>query len=92
MKELKDIEPIQGIIVKQIEKAKKIGRIVIPDSADREQSNVGEIVGLPVAKNYPKFAVGDNIIFREFAGETIKIGSEEYLVLEPEDILARIKT
>jgi len=35
--------------------------------------------------------VGDRVLFTSYAGETIKIGDDEYLLMREDDILAVIE-
>ena len=72
------------------------GGIVLPDSAkDRPQR--GEIVA--VGDGHTKddgtkapltVKEGDRVIFSSYAGDEIKVGDEEYLLLREADILATL--
>ena len=87
---LKDIETLSGYIVEQKKKAKKVGSMVIPESIEHELDNEGVVYLLP--KNNPLgLKIGETVIFRAYCGEKIKINSMEYLVLSPDEILAKYK-
>ena len=70
------------------------GGIVLPDSAqDRPQR--GEVVAVGdghVKDDGSRVALtvkeGDRVIFSSYAGDEIKVGDEEYLLLREGDILA----
>ena len=82
------IIPLEGIIVEQVERQKKVGTMVIPDSADREIANEGIVIAISENVLQGTIKLGTKIIFREFAGESITIEGKKYLVLKKEDILA----
>lgn len=88
------IEPVgRRVLVKRIEEEeKKKGEIIIPDTAKEKPSQgVVESVAkvkkdddpLPVKK-------GDKILFGKYSGTEIEYKDEEYLILNEEDILAKI--
>jgi chaperonin GroES len=63
------------------------GGIYIPDTA-KEKVHEGEVVA--VAKDATdEVAVGDQVIYREFAGTEVKIEGEEYILLTDDDLLAK---
>lgn len=88
------IEPVgRRVLVKRIEEEeKKKGEIIIPDTAKEKPSQgVVESVAkvkkdddpLPVKK-------GDKILFGKYSGTEIEYKDKEYLILNEEDILAKI--
>jgi chaperonin GroES len=88
------IEPVgRRVLVKRIEEEeKKKGEIIIPDTAKEKPSQgIVESVAkvkkdddpLPVKK-------GDKILFGKYSGTEIEYKDEEYLILNEEDILAKI--
>ena len=83
------LRPINGrILVKPFEtKDKTSGGIYLPDTA-REKLQEGEIVA--VAKDATdEVAVGDSVIYKEFAGTEVKIEGEGYILLTEDDLLAK---
>ena len=86
---LKNIETLSGYVIEQQKKAKKVGRMVIPESIEHELDNEGVVYLIP--KNNPlELKIGDIVIFRAYCGEKIKL-DKEYLVLSPDEILAKYK-
>ena len=70
------------------------GGIVLPDSA-QDKPQRGEVVAIGdghVRSDGTRVALtvkeGDRVIFSSYAGDEIKVGDEEYLLLRESDILA----
>lgn len=71
--------------------------IVIPDSAG-EKPEQGEVLAVgPGRRNeqgervLPDVKKGDRVLFGKYAGQTVKLGGDEVLVLREEDILGVIE-
>jgi chaperonin GroES len=89
------VKPVgRRVLVKRLEEEeKKVGGIYIPDTA-KEKPQMGEVIEvadvkekddpLPVKK-------GDKIIFGKYAGSEVTVEGEEYLILNEDDILAKIE-
>ena len=83
------------IVVKRLEaESTTAGGIVLPDSA-KEKPKQGRIVSLGDGKllengKRAPFQVkeGDRVLFTSYSGSEVKIGSEEYLIMTEDDILA----
>ena len=83
------------IVVKRLEAENTTaGGIVLPDSA-KEKPKQGRVVSLGDGKlldngKRAPFQVreGDRVLFTSYAGSEVKIGSEEYLIMTEDDILA----
>ncbi|AKQ54169.1 co-chaperone GroES [Bordetella hinzii] len=83
------------IIVKRIEQQRKTASgIVIPDSA-AEKPEQGEVLAVGQGKRHAdgslqplELAVGDQVLFGKYAGQTVKVDGEELLVMREEDVLA----
>jgi len=76
--------------VKKQEKKTKSG-LVLPDTADDEKPQIGEVVAVGDDSEKVKVKVGQNIIFAKYTGTEIKLDSVEYLILKSEDILAVVE-
>ena len=70
------------------------GGIVLPDSA-RDKPQRGEVVAIGdghVRRDGKKVPLtvreGDSVIFSSYAGDEIRVGEEEYVLLRESDILA----
>lgn len=82
------------VLRRQEAEATTSGGIVLPDSA-QDKPQRGEIVAVGdghVKNDGTKVALtvkeGDRVIFSSYAGDEIKVGDEEYLLLRESDILA----
>jgi chaperonin GroES len=69
--------------------------IVIPDTA-KEKPLQGEVVAVGPGKwedgkQRPlDVKNGDRILYRKYAGQEFKLGTDEYLVIEEKDILGKV--
>ncbi|WP_438331421.1 co-chaperone GroES [Burkholderia pseudomallei] len=89
------VRPLYGrVIVKRIEQQRTTASgIVIPDSA-AEKPEQGEIVALGNGRLLQdgtlralQLKVGDQVIFGKYAGQSIKVDGEDFLVMREEDVL-----
>lgn len=66
--------------------------VIIPDtvSADRPQHGVVESVG-PGKEKPVCVSAGDEIVFKKYSPDEVKIGEEKFLLLAEEDILAVVE-
>lgn len=86
------------IIVKRLEEEKQTASgIVIPDTA-KEKPEQGEIVAvghgrlLQDGTTLPlQVKPGEKVLFGKYAGQTVRIDDEEFLVLKEEDVLGVIQ-
>lgn len=72
--------------------------ILLPDSAN-ETPNIAEVIATGEGKTDKsgnliplKIKAGDQIIYKQWGTNTIKMGGKEYLLLREEDILAKVRT
>ena len=90
------IRPLgEKVLVKRLE-AEQVtrGGIVLPDTA-KEKPQRGTVLAVGDGRmlkdgTRAKFQVkkGDKVIFASYGGSEVKIGSEEYLLIDETDILA----
>lgn len=87
------------VIIKPIEEDKttKVG-IVLPDTAEKEKPEKGEVIAVGPGKLLENGSrapmsvkVGDKVIFKKYSPDEIKINKEEYLVIEESDIIGIIE-
>ena len=92
-----NIRPLHDrVLVRPMEEAKtSAGGIIIPDSANSEKPNNGEIIAAGNGRitdsgdvRAMDVKVGDKILFGQYAGTAVKIDDEELLMMKEEDILA----
>jgi len=90
------IRPLgEKVLLKRLEAEEKTkGGIVLPDAA-KEKPQKGTVLALGDGKllkdgTRAKFqiAVGDKVLFSSYAGTEIKVGAEEYMLMDEADVLA----
>ncbi len=88
-----------NVIVKPLkdEKITESG-IILPDTVDKEKPEKGEIIAVgsgkvlengQVAKMSVK--VGDQVMFKKYSPDEVKVDGQDYLVLSESDIIAIIE-
>lgn len=84
------LQPLADKIVAKAAPAeqKTSSGIYIPDTA-KEKPVVGEV--LAVGKEVKEVKVGDQIVYKEYGPDKVKIGGDELLILKEEDVLAVVK-
>ena len=94
------IRPLHDrVIVKRKEEERKTASgIVIPDSANTEKPDQGEILAVGAGKKDDQgklipldVKLGDTVLFGKYAGQTVKVDGEEVLVMREEDIMGVIE-
>ena len=82
------------VLRREESESKTSGGIVLPDTA-RDKPQRGEVVAVGdghVKKDGTRVPLtvreGDRVIFSSYAGDEIRVGDEEYLLLRESDILA----
>jgi chaperonin GroES len=90
------IRPLHDrVIVKRLEESEsRQGSIIIPDTA-KEKPQQGQVVAVGSGKlrndgerNTPDVQPGDRILFGKYSGSDVKVGSDEFLILREDEILA----
>jgi chaperonin GroES len=91
-----ELRPLHDrVLVKRLEESESmVGSIVIPDSA-KEKPQQAEVVAVGSGRRLEsgeraemELKRGDRILFGKYAGSDIKIGSDQYLILREDEILA----
>lgn len=91
-----NVKPLgDRILVQRIEVIDEAsGGIIIPDTA-KEKPQRGKIVALGTGKRNKRGETipwdvneGDEVLFGKYSGTDIRIGGEEYLFIDEDDILA----
>jgi chaperonin GroES len=84
------IQPLADYIVAQTEEAatKTASGLYLPGGA-QEKPKVAKVVA--VAKDVKSVKVGDRIIYKSYSNTDVKVGSEEFLLVKEEDVLATVK-
>ncbi|OKH51285.1 co-chaperone GroES [Calothrix sp. HK-06] len=93
---ISSLKPLGDRILVKISEAeeKTAGGIFLPDTA-KEKQQVGEVVEVGSGKrnddgSYQQLEVkvGDKVLYSKYGGTDIKLGSEDYVLLREQDILA----
>ncbi|MCL6520164.1 MAG: co-chaperone GroES [Armatimonadetes bacterium] len=93
------LKPLADRIVVKPTKGEEMtkGGIVLPDTA-KERPQEGEVIAVGPGKTMENGKVvpmevkaGDKVIYSKYGGTEIKIGSEEYVVLRQDDVLAIVQ-
>jgi chaperonin GroES len=87
------------VIIKPIEEKEttKFG-IVLPETAEKEKSEKGEVMAIGPGKLLENgqrammsVKIGDMVLFKKYSPDEIKIDKEEYLVIDESDIIGVIE-
>ena len=77
------------VLAKRVEDTKTTASgIIIPDNA-KEKPLMGEVVA--ISKEISELKNGDKILFAKYGGTAVKLGNDEFLVLNIDDILGIVK-
>lgn len=84
------LKPLGDYVVAQNEEAetKTASGLYLPDKA-LEKPKTAKVVA--VGELTKQVKVGDRIVYRSFSTTEVKIGSEEYVLVKEEDVLATVK-
>ncbi len=93
------LQPLGDRVVVEREEMEErtAGGIVLPDSA-REKPARGKVISVgdgrlleDGSRSKLQVKVGDRVLFTSYAGDHIKVGDDEYLLMREDDILAVIE-
>ncbi len=81
------------LIEPQEEEQKTEAGIVLPDTAEKEKSQLGKVLAVGDGENVKKLNLkkGDLVILDKFGPNEVEIEDKKYLLAEPAHILALIK-
>jgi len=84
------IQPLADYVVSQAEaaQAKTASGLYLPDNA-QEKPKIAKV--LAIGKDVKQIKVGDKILYKTYSTTDVKVGSEEYILVKEEDILATVK-
>ncbi|HDR05132.1 MAG TPA: co-chaperone GroES [Candidatus Marinimicrobia bacterium] len=87
------IKPLDDrVLIKALpEEQKTPGGLYIPDTA-KEKPRIAEVIEVGSDEELQKvIQKGDKVLFGKYSGDEIKVGGEEYILLQRSDILALIE-
>jgi chaperonin GroES len=91
-----NVKPIgDRVLVKRLEEKEQVkGGIIVPDSA-KEKPQEAEVIALGSGKRNEKgdlvpfeVKVGDRVLISKYGGTEVNYGSEKYVLLREDDLLA----
>ncbi len=90
-----NIKPLgDRILVKPLtsEEVTKSG-IVLPDTAEKEKKEQGEIVAIGEGEKIKKLnlKIGDKVLFGKYSGDEVEFNKVDYKFLKDEDILGMVE-
>jgi chaperonin GroES len=90
---MKALQPINENVLLDVTEEKgeqqTASGIYIPDSA-KEKQNVAEVVAIGGKIENPEIAVGDKVVYKEYAGSQFEFEGKKYLVLPYGEILSKV--
>ena len=95
-----NIKPLgDHVLIEPLPQAEKTkGGIFLPESAEKERPEQGQIVAVGPGKKLISgkiiplnVQVGDKVLFTKYGPNEIKVDDKEYLIAKEEDILAIIE-
>ncbi|MDG1949412.1 MAG: co-chaperone GroES [bacterium] len=87
------------VIVKAVSKEEtSAAGIIIPDTIDKERSERGEVIAVGPGREFEAgkrssmdVAVGQQILFKKYAPDEVKVDGQEFLIIQMSDVLAIIE-
>lgn len=98
MKTFKITPLFDNVLIRPVEpEAKTAGGIILPDTA-KEKPQIGKVMAVGKGKVGPKGDVhpmfvkaGDQVMYKKWGGNEVKMGYEEWTIVSQEDILAIVE-
>ena len=94
-----NIKPLfNHVLIKPLEAEEKTASgIILPDSA-KEKPQIGEVMAIGPGDVTPKgekiamvVKVGQKVMYKKWGGNEVKVGTEEWTIIEQKDILAVVE-
>ena len=89
---MRELQPLNENVLLEVPEnkgeQKTASGIIIPDSA-KEKETVGKVIALGNIEN-PGIAVGDNVLYKNFAGTEMDFEGKKYIFMPYSDVLAKI--
>lgn len=82
------------VVLEPLKEEKKKGGIILPDTVEKERSEIGKViaVGSGKSENGKKVSLdikkGDIVFYRKYSEHKIKDKDKEFVIVKSEDILA----
>ena len=94
------LRPLGDHVIVKPMKAEEVTKsgIVLPDTADKEKPEQGEVIAVgpgKILENGNRAAlsvkVGEKVVFKKYSPDEVKVEDEEFFVLSEADIIAVIE-
>ncbi|MFA7662586.1 MAG: co-chaperone GroES [Patescibacteria group bacterium] len=94
------LKPLHNqVIIKGVPfQEKTIGGLVLPGTADKERPEKGEVIAVGPgrllengSRAVMSVSVGQQVVFKKYAPDEIKIDGEDFFVIREEDIIAIVE-
>jgi chaperonin GroES len=84
------LQPLGDYVVAQIEQpeSKTASGLYLPDNA-KEKPKIAKV--LAVGKDTKQVKTNDRIVYKSFSTTEVKVGTDEYILVKEEDVLATVK-
>ena len=81
------------VVIKRVEAEEKTASGILLAGTAKEKPQIAEVVAVGPGTEDEKMelAVGDKVIFSQYAGTDVKYGGEEYTIMSQRDILAVVE-
>ena len=82
------------VILEPLKEQKKKSAIILPDTVEKERSEIGKVVAVGPGKMESSKRIpldvkkGDVVFYRKYSEHKLKDGDKEYIVVKGEDIIA----
>jgi len=85
-----NIQPLADYVVAQSEEpeTKTASGLYLPEKS-AEKPKTAKVVA--VGKEVKQVKVGDRILYKSYSTTDVKVGTEEYILVKEEDVLATVK-
>lgn len=88
---LKPLDDRVVIEIKEENKEKKIGTIIIPDTV-KEKPLIGEVISVGTDEDLQDIVkIGDKILYAKYGGTEVEFDDKKYLLVSRSDILAIVE-
>ena len=82
------LQPLHDYVLLKREKEEKTTASGIILTSGKEKSKLAVVAAIGSGVEDCEYALNDKVLYKEYAGTTIKVDDEEYIVIKDEDIIA----
>ena len=89
---MQELQPVNQNVLLEInddkQEQKTQSGIIIPDSA-KEKQNIAKVIAVSTIEN-TEIAVGDKVMYKEYAGTETEFEGKKYLLIQYSELLAKV--